>query len=167
MSIVKPHKLGIITGPGSEYLSGKIVKHLRGLYIERYNKLSKNLAYRYGMTEEEILKQVTFIDDVGNKKIPSGKCPTEFICPKFDIPVKYTRFLNGEVKAEIQEPVRGIRIYIIYDVTNDVPMKINGCEDPVSFSVNDHIMMLFTIVNALNLAGAESITLVLPTYPYA
>ncbi|MBQ3830157.1 MAG: ribose-phosphate diphosphokinase [Spirochaetales bacterium] len=167
MSIVKPHKLGIITGPGSEYLSGKVVKHLRGLYIERYNKLSKNLAYRYGMTEEEILKQVTFIDDIGNKKIPSGKCPTEFICPKFDIPVKYTRFLNGEVKAEIQEPVRGIRIYIIYDVTNDVPMKINGCEDPVSFSVNDHIMMLFTIVNALNLAGAESITLVLPTYPYA
>ena len=167
MSIVKPHKLGIITGPGSEYLSGKIVKHLRSLYIERYHKLSKNLAYRYNMTEDEILREVTFIDDLGNKKIPSGKCPTEFICPNFDIPVKYTRFLNGEVKAEILEPVRGIRIYIIYDVTNDVPMKINGCENPVSFSVNDHIMMLFTIVNALNLAGAESVTLVLPTYPYA
>ena len=167
MSIVKPHKLGIITGPGSEYLSGKIVKHLKGLYVERYHKLSKNLAYRYNMTEEEILREVSFIDDLGNKKIPSGKCPTEFICPNFDIPVKYTRFLNGEVKAEILEPVRGIRIYIIYDVTNDIPMKINGCENPISFSVNDHIMMLFTIINALNLAGAESVTLVLPTYPYA
>ena len=167
MSIVKPHKLGIITGPGSEYLSGKIVKHLRSLYIERYHKLSRNLAYRYNMTEDEILREVSFIDDLGNKKIPSGKCPTEFICPNFDIPVKYTRFLNGEVKAEILEPVRGIRIYIIYDVTNDVPMKINGCENPISFSINDHIMMLFTIVNALNLAGAESVTLVLPTYPYA
>ena len=167
MSIVKPHKLGIITGPGSEYLSGKVIKHLKGLYVERYHKLSKNLAYRYGMTEDQILREVTFIDDLGNKKIPSGKCPTEFICPNFDIPVKYTRFLNGEVKAEIMEPVRGIRIYIIYDVTNDVPMKINGCENPVSFSVNDHIMMLFTIVNALNLAGAESVTLVLPTYPYS
>jgi ribose-phosphate pyrophosphokinase len=119
------------------------------------------------MTEDEILRQVTFMDDLGNKKIPSGKCPTEFICPNFDIPVKYTRFLNGEVKAEIMEPVRGIKVYIIYDVTNDVPMKINGCEEPVSFSVNDHIMMLFTIVNALNLAGAQSVTLVLPTYPYA
>ena len=167
MSIVKPHKLGIITGPGSEYLSGKIVKHLKGLYVERYHKLSKNLAYRYNMTEEEILREVSFFDDLGNKKIPSGKCPTEFICPNFDIPVKYTRFLNGEVKAEILEPVRGIRIYIIYDVTNDIPMKINGCENPISFSVNDHIMMLFTIINALNLAGAESVTLVLPTYPYA
>ena len=167
MSIVKPHKLGIITGPGSEYLSGKIVKHLKGLYVERYHKLSKNLAYRYDMTEDQILREVSFFDDLGNKKIPSGKCPTEFICPNFEIPVKYTRFLNGEVKAEILEPVRGIRIYIIYDVTNDVPMKINGCENPISFSVNDHIMMLFTIVNALNLAGAESVTLVLPTYPYA
>ncbi len=167
MSIVKPHKLGIITGPGSEYLAGKVVKHLRGLYIERYNKLSKNLAYRYGMTEDEILKEVTFIDDLGNKKIPSGKCPKEYICPKFDIPVKYTRFLNGEEKAEILEPVRGLRIFVIYDVTNATPMKINGCENPVSFSINDHIMMLFTIVNALNLAGAESVTLVLPTYPYA
>ena len=167
MSIVKPHKLGIITGPGSEYLSGKIVKHLKGLYIERYHKLSKNLAYRYNMTEEQILREVSFIDDLGNKKIPSGKCPTEFICPNFEIPVKFTRFLNGEVKAEVLEPVRGIRIFIIYDVTNDVPMKINGCENPISFSVNDHIMMLFTIVNALNLAGAESVTLVLPTYPYA
>lgn len=167
MSIVKPHKLGIITGPGSEYLSGKIVKHLRSLYIERYHKLSRNLAYRYNITEDEILREVSFIDDLGNKKIPSGKCPTEFICPNFDIPVKYTRFLNGEVKAEILEPVRGIRIYIIYDVTNDVPMKINGCENPISFSINDHIMMLFTIVNALNLAGAGSVTLVLPTYPYA
>ena len=64
MSIVKPHKLGIITGPGSEYLSGKIVKHLKGLYIERYHKLSKNLAYRYNMTEEQILREVSFIDDL-------------------------------------------------------------------------------------------------------
>ena len=64
MSIVKPHKLGIITGPGSEYLSGKVLKHLRGLYVERYNKLSKNLASRYGMTEDEILRQVTFMDDL-------------------------------------------------------------------------------------------------------
>lgn len=167
MSIIKPHKLGVITGPGSEYLAGKVVKHLRSLYIERYNKLSKNLAYRYGMSEEDVLKEVTFIDDLGNKKIPSGKCPTEYMCPSFEIPVKYTRFLNGEVKAEILEAVRGIKVYIIYDVTNDNPMKIAGCEQPVSFSVNDHIMMIFTIVNACRLAGADGVTLVLPTYPYA
>ncbi|MCF0237534.1 MAG: ribose-phosphate diphosphokinase [Sphaerochaetaceae bacterium] len=167
MSIVKPHKLGVITGPGSEYLAGKITKNLRNLYIERYNKLSKNLVSRYDLSEEEVLRRVTFVDDLGNKKIPSGKCPTEYICPNFDIPVKYTRFLNGEVKAEIQEPVRGMRLYVIYDVTNSAPMKIAGCEEPISFSINDHIMFLFTIVDACRLAGADKVTLVLPTYPYA
>ena len=52
-------------------------------------------------------------------------------------------------------------------MTNDSLIKLNGCEEPVHMSLNDHIMMLFTICNALNLAGADQITLVLPTYPYA
>jgi len=166
MSIIKPHKLGIITGPGSEYLAGKVLKHLRRLYQERYVKLSKNLAERYGKTEQEILREVSFIDELGSKKIPYGKFPGEYICPNFDIPVKYTKFLNGEVKAEIQEPVRGLKIYIIYDVTNDTPVKLAG-DEPVSLSVNDHLMFIFTTVQALRLAGADGVTLVLPTYPYA
>ena len=167
MSIIKPHKLGIIMGPGTEYLAGKVVKHLRSLYIERYNKLSKNLVNRYGITEEQVLKFSSFIDDLGNKKIPAGKCPEEYLCPNFGIPVKYTRFLNGEVKAEIQEPVRGLKLYLIYDVSNDTPIKVAGCDEPHSFSINDHLMFIFTTVQAAKLAGAEGITLVLPTYPYA
>lgn len=167
MSIIKPHKLGIIVGPGSEYLGGKVTKYLRSLYIERYNKLSKNLAERYGMTEADVLRQSSFIDDLTNKKIPAGKFQNTYACPNFDIPVKYTRFLNGEVKAEIQEPVRGLQLYIIYDVTNDTPLKLNGVDEPVSLSINDHLMFIWTIIQAANLAGADGVTLVLPTYPYA
>ncbi len=167
MSIIKPHKMGIITGPGSEYLAGKVVKHLRHIYAERYRKVSKNLAARYDMDEEHILKYSSFVDDLQSKKIPYGKYPTEFMCPNLEIPVKYTRFLNGEVKAEIQEPVRGIKIYIIYDVTNSSPIKVAGCEEPMSFSINDHLMFMFTTISALRHAGAESVTLVLPSYPYA
>lgn len=167
MSIIKPHKLGIIMGPGSEYLAGKVVKHLRSLYIERYNKLSKKLVSRYGLTEENVLKYCSFVDDLGSKKIPAGQYPTQFSCPNFEIPVKYTRFLNGEVKAEIQEPVRGLKLYIIYDVSNETPIKVAGCDDTHSFSVNDHLMFIFTTVQAARLAGAEGITLVLPTYPYS
>lgn len=167
MSIIKPHKLGVITGLGSEYLSGKVVKHLRRLYVERYDKLAKNLASRYEIPEDQVLREVSFIEDLGSKKIPSGKCPTNYQCPNLEIPVKYTRFLNGEVKAEILEPVRGLRLFVIYDVTNDAPQKMAGYDEPIRFSINDHIMMLFTIINAANLAGAESVTLVLPTYPYA
>lgn len=167
MSIIKPHKMGIITGPGSEYLAGKVVKHLRHIYAERYRKVSKNLSARYDMEEEQILKYSSFVDDLQSKKIPYGKYPTEFMCPNLEIPVKYTRFLNGEVKAEILEPVRGIKTYIIYDVTNSSPIKVAGCEEPMPFTINDHLMFMFTTISALRLAGAESVTLVLPSYPYA
>jgi len=167
MSIIKPHNLGIISGPGSEYLTRKIVKHLRRLYVERYNKLATSLAKRHDLSQEEVLKQVLFIDDLGDKKIPSSKRPTKFECPNLEIFVKYTRFLNGEVKAEIQNPVRGLRIFLIYDLSNESPIMVQGIDEPKSFSINDHLMFLFTTINALNLAGADSVTLVLPTYPYA
>ena len=167
MSIIKPHKLGIIAGPGSEYFTGKVVKHLRRLYIDRYEKLSEALTRRHGMSPEELLKFVTLTDDLDSRKIPAGKLPTAFHCPDMTINVKYTRFANGEEKAEIIDPVRGLHVYIVHDVSNNAPIKVAGLEEPQPFSVNDHLMFLFTTINAVKLAGAESVTLVLPTYPYA
>ncbi len=167
MSIIKPHKLGIIAGPGSEYFTGKVVKHLRRLYIDRYEKLSEALTKRHDISAEDLLKEVTFIEDLDSRKIPTGKLPTSFHCPDLTINVKYTRFANGEEKAEIIDPVRGLNVYIIHDVSNCAPIKVAGLEDPQPISVNDHLMFLFTTINAVKLAGAESVTLVLPTYPYA
>ena len=167
MSIIKPHKLGVIAGPGSEYFTGKVVKHLRRLYIDRYEKLSEALTKRHNITSEELLEQVTLMDDLDSRKIPTGKLPTSFHCPDLTINVKYTKFANGEEKAEIIDPVRGLNIYIIYDVSNCAPIKVAGSEDGQPLSVNDHLMFLFTTINAVKLAGALSVTLVLPTYPYA
>ena len=142
MSIIKPHKLGIISGPGSEYFSGKVVKHLRRLYIERYNKLSSAMAKRHGLSEEEILKTVMLLDDLNNKRIPRSKLPSTFQCPDFSIRVKYTKFANGEEKAEILDAVRGLRVFIIYDVSNNEPVRVAGSDEPVRLSVNDHLMFL-------------------------
>jgi ribose-phosphate pyrophosphokinase len=167
MSIIKPHKLGVIAGPGSEYFTGKVVKHLRRLYLERYEKLSVSMGKRHGMSEEEILKAVTFLDDLNNKKIPRSKCPSSFQCPDFSIRVKYTRFANGEEKAEILDAVRGLRVFIVYDLSNMEPVRVAGSDEPINLSINDHLMFLLTTINAIQLAGAESVTLVLPTYPYA
>ena len=167
MSIVKPHKLGVIAGPGSEYFTGKVVKHLRRLYIDRYEKLSEALTKRHGMTAEELLKAVTLMDDLDSRKIPTGKLPTSFHCPDLTINVKYTRFANGEEKAEIIDPVRGLNVYIVHDVSNSAPIKVAGLDEPQPMSINDHLMFLFTTINAVKLAGALSVTLVLPTYPYA
>jgi ribose-phosphate pyrophosphokinase len=167
MSILKPHKLGIISGPGSEYFTGKVIKHLRRLYIDRYSKLSAALVKRHGVSEEELLKEVTLLDDLDSKRIPTGNLPTSFYCPDLAVNVKYTRFANGEEKAEIIDPVRGLDVYIIYDVSNSAPIKVAGLDEPQCMSVNDHLMFLFTTINAVVLAGARSVTLVLPTYPYA
>ena len=167
MSIIRPHKLGIIAGPGSEYFTGKVVKHLRRLYIDRYEKLSEALTKRHNMTDEELLKFVTLEDDLSSRKIPTGKLPSAFHCPDLTINVKYTRFANGEEKAEIIDPVRGLNVYIVYDVSNSAPIKVAGLDDPQPMSVNDHLMFLFTTIHAVKLAGALSVTLVLPTYPYA
>ena len=167
MSIIKPHKLGVIAGPGSEYFTGKVVKHLRRLYIDRYEKISEALTKRHDMTPEELLKFVTLVDDLDSRKIPAGKLPTAFHCPDLTINVKYTRFANGEEKAEIIDPVRGLNVYIIHDVSNSAPIKVAGLDEPQPMSVNDHLMFLFTTINAVKLAGALSVTLVLPTYPYA
>ena len=167
MSIIKPHKLGVIAGPGSEYFTGKVVKHLRRLYIDRYEKLSEALTKRHDISAEQLLKFVTLEDDLDSRKIPAGKLPTSFHCPDMTINVKYTRFANGEEKAEIIDPVRGLHVYIVHDVSNSAPIKVAGLDEPQPISVNDHLMFLFTTINAVKLAGAESITLVLPTYPYA
>jgi ribose-phosphate pyrophosphokinase len=167
MSIVKPHKLGIIAGPGSEFFTGKVVKHLRWLYLDRYQKLSAALVKRHEMTPEQLLDVVTLNDDLISKKIPRGRRPKTYTCPDFEIPVKYTRFANGEVKAEILQAVRGLRLFVIYDVSNQYPVQIAGNDEPVVLTINDHLMFLFTSVNALKNAGVESVTLVLPTYPYS
>ncbi len=167
MSIVKPHKLGIIAGPGSEYFAGKVVKHLRRLYLDRYQKLSASLAKRHEMQPEELLDIVTLNDDLLSKRIPRGKKPKAYTCPDLDIPVKYTQFVNGEVKSEILAPVRGLRIFFIYDVSNSYPIKLRGTEDTTKLSINDHLMFLFTTISALKNSGVDSVTLVLPTYPYS
>ncbi len=167
MSIIKPHKLGVIAGPGTEYFAGKVVKHLRRLYIDRYEKLSEALSKRHDISEADLLKKVTLLDDLDSKKIPTGHCPSVFYCPDFTINVKYTHFVNGEEKAEIIDPVRGLNVYIIHDVSNMSPIRVAGFDEPQPISINDHLMFLFTTIDAVRLAGAASITLVLPTYPYA
>lgn len=167
MSIVKPNKLGVIAGPGAEPFSAKILRHLRQLYTKRYKKLSTALSKRHDMTEEEILKFVTLIEDVNNKRIPHYKPSKVYHAPNFEIPVKFTKFANGEVKAEILQSVRGLRIFLIFDVSNQYPVKVYGVDEPVVLTVNDYLMFLFTTINAVKVAGAESVHLVLPSYPYA
>jgi ribose-phosphate pyrophosphokinase len=167
MSIVKPNKLGIISGPGTEKFTASVLKHLRKLYTIRYRKLSSALSKRHNMGEDEILKFVTLIEDLNNKRIPHNKPSSTYLSPNFEIPVRYTKFANGEVKTEVLQSVRGLRVFIIYDVANQYPVSLYGTDQPEVLSINDHLMYLWTTVSAVQVAGAESVHLVLPTYPYS
>jgi ribose-phosphate pyrophosphokinase len=77
------------------------------------------------------------------------------IAQYLEIPVgraRIARFSDGEVFAEIQENVRGVDVYVL---------------QPTCAPVNDHLMELLVITDALKRASAGSITAVLPYYGYA
>jgi len=72
-----------------------------------------------------------------------------------DIPLsrsKVTRFSDGETFCELGENVRGGDAYVI---------------QPTSSPVNDHVMELLIMTDALRRASAGSITAVMPYYGYA
>jgi ribose-phosphate pyrophosphokinase len=74
-----------------------------------------------------------------NLEVPLGRCRT-------------SRFADGEVFVEINENVRGVDVYIV---------------QPTCTPVNDNLMELLVITDALKRASAGSITAVIPYYGYA
>ena len=65
---------------------------------------------------------------------------------------KLSRFSDGEVFAEVQENVRGVDVYIV---------------QPTCAPVNDNLMELLVMADALKRASAGSISAVIPYYGYA
>ena len=165
MSIIRPQKLGIIAGPGSEYFTRKIVNHLHDLYDQRNEKMIDALSQKYSTSTDTITRHISFMEDLSYPEIPSTDGEVNLRLPNFRIDVKYTRFKNGEVKTEILSPVRGMSVYMVYDMS--VHTEIQVGDTRFTPTINDHMMFLFTTVQAVMMSGAGSITLVLPTYPYA
>jgi ribose-phosphate pyrophosphokinase len=79
----------------------------------------------------------------------------EAIATYLEVPLgrsRISRFSDGEVFAEIKENVRGVDVYLI---------------QPTCAPVNDNLMELLVMTDALKRASAGSITAVLPYYGYA
>ena len=77
------------------------------------------------------------------------------ICHALELPVgksKVSRFSDGETFCVIEENVRGVDTYVV---------------QPTCSPVNDHVMELLIMVDALRRASAGSITAVIPYYGYA
>ena len=69
-----------------------------------------------------------------------------------------TRFANSEIRIQPKESVRGKHIYIV---------QTGGFDDISHRSANDYLMETLLIMDAVKRAGAKSITLLCPCYPYA
>lgn len=63
-----------------------------------------------------------------------------------------TRFSDGEIQINIEESIRGCEVYIIQSISSPV---------------NEHLMELLIMVDALKRASAKTINLVIPYYGYA
>ncbi|WP_456385349.1 ribose-phosphate pyrophosphokinase [Desulfolithobacter sp.] len=77
------------------------------------------------------------------------------ICEYLDLPLsaaEVKKFSDGEISVEIGENVRGTDVFVV---------------QPTSPPVNDHLMELIIMVDALRRASARRITAVIPYYGYA
>lgn len=68
-----------------------------------------------------------------------------------------TKFKNEETRVEIQENVRGSEVFVIQSI----------CKAPNGNGVNDALMELLLMIDALRRASASRITAVIPYYGYA
>ena len=66
--------------------------------------------------------------------------------------ISISRFSDGEVKVNVEESIRGAHVYIVQSTS-----------DPV----NDNLMELLIMVDALRRASAKTINVVMPYYGYA
>lgn len=86
-----------------------------------------------------------------NANEPLAKEVADFIgCPLGECSVK--RFSDGEVQINIEESIRGCDVFVIQSTSNPV---------------NDNLMELLIMIDALRRASARTINVVMPYYGYA
>ena len=166
MNYSNPAKLAVLACPGGEVFADEVIVHLKKVYHRGFSNVITELAKRYDLENQAVIRQVNFINDALSPRNFHGK-PDHCRLPHFKVPAKFTMFPNGEIKTEILESIRGKDLYIVQDVENHFPVNFNGGETKKVLSINDHLLSVFVAVDAAKQAGAESVTLVMPVYPYA
>ena len=167
MGVQISSKLGVISCPGGEVFAKSVVEHLTRLFQRDLKRKTNDLVKKYGISNEEVVRRFNLDADLAVRPRVSKGSPDEYAIPRFNIPVEFTRFANGEFKATILSSVRGADLYIFQDVENHYPLLFPNSGETAVLSVNDHMMCLMTVIDAAVQAGAATVTLVLPAYPYS
>ena len=95
------------------------------------------------------MKRIVLVSDSSNQSLSKS------ISDYLDVPLvdpQLVRFANGEIFCEIEKNVRGADVFVVQST---------------SAPVNDHLMELLIMIDALKRASANSITAAMPFYGYA
>jgi ribose-phosphate pyrophosphokinase len=85
----------------------------------------------------------------------SNKAVAEQIAERIGVKLgecSVTRFSDGEIQINIEESIRGCDVFVIQST---------------SYPVNEHIMELLIMIDALKRASAKTVNIVIPYYGYA
>ena len=162
-----PANLAVLACPGAEAFAEQVTFHLKNHYRRIFDKSAADMAKVYDRPVDEVIQQINFINEIafpGPRHYSTDMKPQ---MPKFKVPARFSMFANGEFKCEILHSIRGKDLYIIQDVENHCPTKINDGNETRVFSINDNLMALYVTVDAAMQAAAEHITVVIPVYPYS
>jgi ribose-phosphate pyrophosphokinase len=159
--------LAILACPGGEVFAGEVIRHLKQFYRRKYDATVSDLVRQHNMSAEEAIRRIDFINDAAPLTSFAGGRGVKRRSPQFKAPARFVLFPNGEIKAEILESIRGKDVYIFQDVENRYPLPFNDGSVTRTLTVNDHLISIFVAVDAVKQAGADRVTLALPTYPYS
>lgn len=167
MPYSEPTNLAIVACPGGEAFADEVITHLRHMYKHRFTLKNDVISKRYQLDKNELIKQINFGSDIQTSDVCMRGATDKYRPPVFKVNARFTYFMNGEFKTELLDCIRGKEVFIFQDVENHEVLSLNDGKNKLSLSVNDHVMSLLVTIDAVRQAGADSITLVLPVYPYS
>lgn len=167
MKYYDENNLAIIACPAGKSFAEKTIAHLEKLNAAKFNKRITKLAKRYHKDRKDLIHELNFMTDMASPKLHNHKDLDKIILPKFRVKTRFTHFVNGELKTEILESIRGRDVYIFQDVENQTEISMNDDAAKLRCSVNDNLFSLIVTIDAARHAGANSINLVLPSFPYS
>jgi ribose-phosphate pyrophosphokinase len=160
-------QIGILPCPGGMSFAQRLLSFLEAATRDKFEDRIRSLSRSYGLERAEILRRINLASDLLPSHWDSDEPPDRYRTPNYLVQACYTRFPNGEFKTEILGSVRNTDVYVVQDVCNNYPLQFQKSDDPCVLSVNDHIFCLLVTVDAAMQAGAQQVTVVLPTYPYS
>lgn len=167
MPYTEPTSLAIVACPGGESFADEVITHLKHMYKHRFTLKNDVVSKRYELTKEELVQQINLQNDLQTSDLCIRGATDKYRPPFFKVNARFTYFASGEVKTELLDSIRGKDVFIFQDVENHEILSLNGGANKVRMTVNDHVMSLLVTIDAVRIAGAEKITLVVPAYPYA